>query len=72
VRLHCKWSQRQLAVTAGIPRSYIHRVEHGQVTPGIENLVRIAEAFEIEPYKLLKLICKMRRQLESPTPEVTA
>jgi transcriptional regulator with XRE-family HTH domain len=62
----------QVGAKVGFIRSYIYRVESGKVTPGIENFVRFAEAFEVEPHKLLKTICKIRRQLEAPEPVVVA
>ena len=44
---------------AGLPRNYVCKVEKGHTVPKLDNLMRIAEALEVEPHKLVKLICKM-------------
>lgn len=46
-------SQEQLAFLTGLHRTYISSVECKNRNISIESLAKIAEALEIEPYKLL-------------------
>lgn len=46
------WSQEYLSLECGLNRSYIGRVERGEVSIGIDNLEKIAEGFGIPIYKL--------------------
>ena len=47
-------SQEKLAELAGLHRTYISAVERERRNISLENIERIANALEIEPYLLLK------------------
>lgn len=47
-------SQEDLAGASEVNRGYISRIENGHVSFSIPVLLKIADALEIEPYKLLK------------------
>jgi transcriptional regulator with XRE-family HTH domain len=49
----------ELAKRAHISRPYLSKVENGHTAPGLENIVLLAAAMDLEPHKLVKLICKM-------------
>ncbi|NVE93183.1 helix-turn-helix domain-containing protein [Vreelandella titanicae] len=49
-------SQDRFALVAGIDRSYMGRIERGEVSITIEKLFRIAEALQCEPVTLLPKI----------------
>lgn len=45
-------SQEELADKAGLHRTYISSIERGQRNVSLKNIQKIAEALEIEIYKL--------------------
>ena len=45
-------SQEKLAEIAGLHRTYISDVERGRRSIALENIEKIAEALEVEEYKL--------------------
>jgi len=47
------WSQEELASRAGLHRNYIGQVERGNVNLGLDNVERIAQAFEVSALTLL-------------------
>lgn len=47
-------SQEQLALDAGMKRSYLSELERGLRNPSVRALGRLAEALKIEPSELLK------------------
>lgn len=49
-----KMSQEDLAGAAEVARNYISRIENGHVAFSVPVLLRIAEALEVPPSKLLK------------------
>jgi transcriptional regulator with XRE-family HTH domain len=51
------FTQEGLAEAAGVHRTYIGHLERGESSPTLYNLVRIAEALEIDPGRL---VAKMR------------
>ncbi|MCA8434537.1 helix-turn-helix domain-containing protein [Burkholderia seminalis] len=53
-RLEFGVSQEALALVTGIDRSHMGRIERGQRNLTILNLIRIADALNISPSKLLK------------------
>lgn len=53
-------SQEKLALESGIARSYLGGVERGERNVAVLNILKIAEALNVEPYKLL----------EPPTPSL--
>lgn len=57
-RLKAGLSQEKLAELAGLHRTYISAVERERRNISIENIENIAEALNIDAYKLLKPIEK--------------
>jgi transcriptional regulator with XRE-family HTH domain len=47
-------SQEQLALDAGMKRSYVSELERGLRNPTVRALGRLAEALKIQPDELLK------------------
>lgn len=47
-------SQERLAERAGLHRTYIGHVERGEVNVALFNIVRIADALEVDPGDLLQ------------------
>jgi transcriptional regulator with XRE-family HTH domain len=48
------WSQADLAEKAGLSIVYLSDIERGNKWPYLDTLVKLASAFEIEVYELLK------------------
>lgn len=53
-RIKKKYSQEELAFKANLHRTYISALECKKRNISIENISKIAEALEVEPYKLMK------------------
>lgn len=53
VRKNRDISQDQLALRAGIDRSYMGRIERGQVNITLEKVYRLAEALDCSVYDLM-------------------
>ena len=53
VRRNREISQDQLALKAGIDRSYMGRIERGQVNITLEKVYRLAEALDCSIYDLM-------------------
>ncbi|WP_422155717.1 helix-turn-helix domain-containing protein [Vreelandella titanicae] len=56
------FSQDRFALLAGIDRSYMGRIERGEVSITIDKLYRIAEALQCEPIILLPKMSSIRLQ----------
>ena len=57
VRYHRKlkgMSQEQLALEAGMERSYVSDLERGTRNPSVRALARLADALDVEPKSLLE------------------
>ena len=52
-RKACRISQDALALTCNIDRSYVGRIERGEVNITVEKLYRIARVLECDPRGLL-------------------
>ncbi len=46
-------TQEQLALDAGMERSYVSDLERGQRNPSVRALGRLAEALKVQPHSLL-------------------
>lgn len=46
-------SQEQLALLCNMDRSYLRRIERGEVNPTLEKIYEIAAKLEVTPNKLL-------------------
>lgn len=53
-RKELQLSQEKLAELASLHRTYIGAIERGERNVSLENIVAIANALKVEPYKLLK------------------
>ncbi len=60
-------SQDRFALVAGIDRSYMGKIERGEVSITLEKLYRIAEALHCEPITLLPKKSSIRLQPPSKT-----
>lgn len=49
-----KMKREQLSLTLGFDNSYISKLEKKKINITLDKLVKIAEYFEVEPYKLLR------------------
>lgn len=47
IRRRNGWSQRQLAIQMGVPRTYVSKIENDKVSPTMFSLERIAEALGV-------------------------
>lgn len=54
LRVLRSWSQEDLALEAGMSRSYLARVELGQQSVSVDIVARIAAAFEVPLDQLFK------------------
>ncbi|HEX8577199.1 MAG TPA: helix-turn-helix transcriptional regulator [Flavobacterium sp.] len=58
IREQKKISQQNLADICDLPKSTIGRIERAEINTTIKTLVKIANALELEPYKLLQFTIK--------------
>lgn len=49
------WSQEYLANVAGIEKKQVQRVEHGEYSPKLKTITRIAKALGRQPWELFKV-----------------
>ncbi|MFT6463598.1 helix-turn-helix domain-containing protein [Halopseudomonas sp.] len=59
-RKACGISQDALALTCGIDRSYMGRIERGEVNITIEKLYRIADELACDPCSLLPTFAELK------------
>jgi transcriptional regulator with XRE-family HTH domain len=59
-RKACRISQDALALACNIDRSYVGRIERGEVNITVEKLYRIAGELTCEPSYLLPQICELQ------------
>lgn len=55
----CRLSQDALALACGIDRSYMGRIERGEVSITVEKLYRIASVLSCDPGSLLPQMIKL-------------
>ena len=48
------WSQERLAGEAGLNRTYLSAVERSEQNISIDNLHKVAQGLEVEPWRLLR------------------
>lgn len=48
-------SQEKLALASGVDRSYMSEIERCLTNPSLDLILKISNALDIEPYKLLEL-----------------
>jgi ribosome-binding protein aMBF1 (putative translation factor) len=65
VRVSRGLTQQQVADRMSCKRPYISKVESGFTKPAMEQFVRICDAMQVEPWKVLKFTCKLKDQIES-------
>ena len=56
IRKERKLSQEVVSGFAGIARSHLAMIETGTIQPNFETIWNLANAFEMEPHELVKLI----------------
>lgn len=49
-----RYSQRELAELCGVTKSYILKLEHGERSPSLEMLIKLADIFDIKPSSLMR------------------
>jgi len=54
LRLRKGWSQEELAKKARVHRTYIGSIERSERNVSLINIERVAKAFEMKPWQLLK------------------
>jgi transcriptional regulator with XRE-family HTH domain len=64
VRVSRGLTQQQVADRMSCKRPYISKVESGFTRPALEQFVRICDAMQVEPWKVLKFTCKLKNQIE--------
>lgn len=50
----------RVAIRMKCHASYVYKVESGYNYPTLESIDRVSRAIDIEPWKLVRLACKMR------------
>ena len=55
-------SQEELAVRAGVGRTYMGRVERGEQNMSMQSLIKIAFALKTDPGSLLPKLSKLKRK----------
>ena len=53
IRVSKNISQEKLALSCNLDRSYMGRIEWGEVNPSLDRLYEIAQALEVQPCDLL-------------------
>ena len=61
-----KITQKEVAMTVGIPQGQYSRIESGKVTPTIPTLQKIADLFEVSLSELLKKDMNLEEELNLP------
>lgn len=55
LRVERGWSQEELAYRAGLHRTFVAHVERGARNISLDNIERLAIAFDLEPATLLRV-----------------
>ena len=67
LRTEKEMSQENLSAFAGIARSHLTMLENGKKTARIDTVFRIADALEIKPSELVRLVEESNDSQDNPT-----
>ncbi|MEH3085456.1 MAG: helix-turn-helix transcriptional regulator [Xylophilus ampelinus] len=56
IRRDCGFSQEQLALRAGVDRTFVGKLESGRNQPSLAVLFKLADASSVEPEEFVRLI----------------
>lgn len=56
LRIKKNMTSRELSRLSKIPKTTLQRMENGETIPGIDSVVKIARALEIDPSRLFSIL----------------
>lgn len=57
IRRDCGLSQEQMALRAGVDRTFVGKLESGRNQPSLAVLFKLAQASSVEPEEFVRMIC---------------